>query len=107
MKREILGQFSGQIIKTDTSFRVAGRTMTTSGVSGLCFALGEDGKIHRYGAVKSESEEQLYPLFQRCVSIFVALRFVIVQSHARQWRVYTWNARDVESDTNAPKSFFR
>lgn len=72
MKREILGQFSGAIIKTDTSFRVAGRTMTTSGVKGLCFALGEDGKIQRYGGVKSESMEQLYPLFKRSVSVSVA-----------------------------------
>ena len=69
MKREILALCSGEFLKTDVSYRVAGKTKTTSGVKGLCCVLGEDGKSQRYGAVTSESEKQVYPLFLRCVTV--------------------------------------
>ena len=63
MKREILALCSGEFLKTDVSYRVAGKTKTT------CCVLGQDGKIQRYGAVTSESEKQVYPLFLRCVTV--------------------------------------
>lgn len=83
MLREVLGNSSGQIVRSDTSFRVAGKTMTTSAVKGLAFQLGEDGKVQRYGGVKSESRKKINPLLVRCVSIFVAWRSVFVLSRAR------------------------
>lgn len=75
MKREVLSLCGGEMIKFDTSFRVAGQTITLSGVKGLAFALGEVGKIQRYGGVTSESEAQLRPLFERCVTVVVASPF--------------------------------
>lgn len=94
MKREILGDCSGAIIKTDTSFRVAGKTMTTSGVTGIFSVLGEDGKIQRYGGVKSESTNQIKPLLLRCVASWLPRPFSLPSpSHARYWSISTLEVR--------------
>ena len=54
----------GQMVKTDATVRFFAGTVLAA-VKGLFFVLGEDGKIQRCGAVKSEKKEQIYPLLSR------------------------------------------
>ena len=65
MLRELIAQVAGEFVNSDGTFRAAGKVMDEAQC--LYFLMGEDAKILGYGAVKSESEEELTLLFQRCV----------------------------------------
>lgn len=63
MRREVVGQFRGQFLNMDGTFRCAGKVVDDA--SCLFFVMGEDAKIHTYGAVKSESRQDISPLVTR------------------------------------------
>ncbi|CAN0474640.1 unnamed protein product, partial [Ectocarpus sp. 8 AP-2014] len=63
MLRELIAQVVGEFVNSDGTFRAAGKVMDEAQC--LYFLMGEDAKILGYGAVKSESEEELTRLFQR------------------------------------------
>lgn len=71
MRREVLAQCGGQFVNSDGTFRSAGKVMDDAAC--LFFVMGEDAKIHTYGAVESERQEQVHPLFQRCGPLGVFL----------------------------------
>lgn len=57
MLRELIAQVAGEFVNSDGTFRAAGKVMDEAQC--LYFLMGEDAKILGYGAVKSESEEEL------------------------------------------------
>ncbi|CAN0254765.1 unnamed protein product, partial [Ectocarpus sp. 13 AM-2016] len=63
MLRELIAQVAGEFVNSDGTFRAAGKVMDEAQC--LYLLMGEDAKILGYGAVKSESEEELTLLFQR------------------------------------------
>lgn len=69
MLREILSQCTGQFLCMDGTFRIAGRVMDS--MECLFFLLGEDAKVHAYAAVRSESKEELLPLFTRYINVLM------------------------------------
>lgn len=63
MLREIHSLCDGEFLNMDGTWRIGSRVLDSPDC--LFFLLGEDGKVHSYGAVRSESKDELYPLFQR------------------------------------------
>lgn len=70
MRRELIAEVGGEFLNMDGTFRSAGKVMDDS--SCLFFVMGQDGKVHTYGAVKSESQKEIYPLVSRCEPPHVA-----------------------------------
>ena len=68
---EIISQGSGAFISMDSTFKVAGRVQSEA--SAIFFVMGEDGKIHAYGGIQTESAAEILPLLRGCVSYYVLL----------------------------------
>lgn len=81
MRRVIQAECEGQIVNMDGTWRIG---LRVPGVPAcLYFLLGENAKVHDYGAIKSESKSQLRPLFMRCAVLkFGAKQTVVPLSKA-------------------------
>lgn len=66
MQAELEAEVSGRFLHWDGTFRIAGRTADEA----ICLfiAMGEDAKIHTFGALRSEGQAEIPPLLMRCVS---------------------------------------
>ncbi|CAB1102665.1 unnamed protein product [Ectocarpus sp. CCAP 1310/34] len=63
MRRVIQAECEGQIVNMDGTWRIG---LRVPGVPAcLYFLLGENAKVHDYGAITSESKSELRPLFMR------------------------------------------
>ncbi|CAN0035039.1 unnamed protein product, partial [Scytosiphon promiscuus] len=63
MLREIHSQCGGEFLNMDGTWRIGSRVIDFPDC--LFFLLGEDAKVHAYGAVNNESKEEIYPLLKR------------------------------------------
>jgi len=71
MLRELLSLCDGEFLNIDGTWRVGSRV--TNVPDCLVFLLGEDAKVHGYGSVTSESKEEMFPLFCRCIILKVGV----------------------------------
>lgn len=66
MVRGVHSNCDGEFVNVDGTWRIGSRVLL--GPDCLFFLLGEDAKVHDYGAVGSESRRELLPLYKRCAS---------------------------------------
>ncbi len=79
MRRAIQSECDGEFANSDGTWRLPSRV---PGVPNCLYTImGEDGKVHDYAVLRSESKKEVEPFVVRCV----ALEFRVGETVATSW----------------------